>query len=266
MGAFALVFDLVMTAWPAAFVLAFPARPRPTGAGAVQLRRQLALLIAVTAAAAAVVVVGHFLIERPVGLWALCFPLWWLLAMPTLRLKRPDWFTPGPAPAQRVASLRSRMQASPLSPWAWSAPWAVWVAAAAVVISLTRSSAWPEPLLPWLMGAMGGLWLLLGQYGTRWFLLEPEPLDGGGSPELLEAYARLRRFKVFGWFALACAAMLVFTGVALLAAVRAELTTMVVLGAGGGSLLGVAGGALGTYGTVLRGRIVELRRHLEAAG
>lgn len=259
---FNFVFDLVMTGWPLAFAALFPAKPALQDQRLRGYRRRLGWLALATAGAWLLIVLVHLHVSQPYGLWALCFALWFIGAMPVLRIKRTDWHEPSVAASRkRQASLRSRVHVSPISRNAWLAAWTAW--ALLLVATIAQVDLSGDAVLSLFFGAMGAFWLGMGQYGTRWFLLEPEPLDTHGSSDLVAAYERLRRFKVYGWFGLACGSMLVFSAVSLMLALDAGVVPVVVAGAGGGSALGVLGGVFGTYASVLRGRINELRQRLD---
>ncbi len=258
---FRLIFDLGMTVWPFAFVLLFPAKPVLNGERLSKYKRRALLLGIATAAAWCLIALVHSRFSGVHGLWTLCFVLWFGGAMPIMRLKRLDWSAPLPDASARQASLHSRLHASPVPKFWWAVAWCVWLLLLAA--TLATVDAHVQALFPLFFNLMGAFWLIMGQYGLRWFLLEPEPLDAHGSVELRDAYGALRKFKVHGWFGLVIGAMLIFSSVALMIARDAGVVAVVVLGAGGGSLLGVLGGVFGTYASVLRGRIAELRARLD---
>lgn len=259
---FRLMFDLGMTVWPFAFVLLFPARPALDGERLSNYKRRVLWLGLATAAAWCLIALVHTRFSGVHGLWALCFGLWFGGAMPIMRLKRLDWFAPLPEATTRQASLHSRLHASPVHKSWWAVAWCIWLLLLAATLA-TLEALHVQALFPLFFNLMGAFWLIMGQYGLRWFLLEPEPLDSRGSVELRDAYGALRKFKVYGWLGLVIGAMLTFSGVALMIARDAGVVAIVVLGAGGGSLLGVLGGVFGTYASVLRGRIAELRTRLD---
>ena len=75
-----------------------------------------------------------------------------------------------------------------------------------------------------------------------------------------DARAGFRNLKLYGWFALATASMLIFTLPALVLVWLGNqaLVAAIVIGAGGGTLIGVGGGVFGTIASLRRAEINRL--------
>jgi hypothetical protein len=85
-------------------------------------------------------------------------------------------------------------------------------------------------------------------------------MDAGDSPELSRAYADFRRGKMWAWYAMSVVVMIVMTLPALMIASKgAELREAAIwVGAGGGSLAGVLGGAVGVWADLRRAKLNRL--------
>ncbi|MEZ6072437.1 MAG: hypothetical protein R3C10_19785 [Pirellulales bacterium] len=95
--------------------------------------------------------------------------------------------------------------------------------------------------------------------------MNPNPLDTAASPELVEAYRDLRRFRVHMMFGLVHVGF-ALTSLAVAVAVACGVSgeSIGIMGAIIGTLLGVAGGIFGTVAGVRRARITELLTRLSA--
>ena len=128
MASFQLIFDLLMTVWPFAFVVLFPAKPALAGDRLRAYKRRLSWLALATAASWCLIAVMHFSVSQSYPLWTLCFALWFGGAMPIMRDKRRDWRDAHtPHTTTRRASLRSRVHVSPVPAAWWLTAWTVWV-------------------------------------------------------------------------------------------------------------------------------------------
>jgi hypothetical protein len=183
--------------------------------------------------------------------------------MPLLEAKGIGWQRRLPATSTRSAALVRRDIASPVLRFLQIGAWVLWGMLTLATVILLRQNAVPQW---WLLSftLMGAVELALGGWLARQAALEPEPLDPAGSAKLQEAYARLRRLKHWSWHAGTTLGMLLFTGAALLVAWD-EIGNLVVaiwIGAGGGSLLGLAGAVVGVSADLQRARINRHFREL----
>jgi len=198
-------------------------------------------------------------------LWVACFPLWFAGAMPLLQAKDRGW-QPLHRPAGTRAATLQRRDLEPASlQVARKVAWGGWLALLAVTLwaFATRSESWA---FAWtlIFPLMGGGWLAWGAYFGRMATLEPEPIDVSASPELAQGYADFRNFKLWGWFTLSVLAMLAFSTTSLLLALDGSglMTTAIWIGAGGGSMVGVLGGAFGVRADLYRTRLNRLYQDL----
>jgi hypothetical protein len=233
--------------------------------------------------------------------WLWFFPLWFGFAMPAIAQKRPDWRAgafgshgpggmAGAASNLRTASLVNRERQSPVTRPMWAL--ALLVSTLAVGAIAARGMA-PFPLAADAVGASSATeawrteqlgvaqrqqWTLLLVVvaaidlmmlailprGIRRTLAEPEPMDAAGSDELAAVYARQRRRRALGLFWL--------VGVTQPAALGAIFALVVwfpdagslwgLLGGVSGTLIGLCGAIFGTWMTVERARIAEVRARL----
>lgn len=231
--------------------------------------------------------------------WAWFFPLWFFLAMPTILAKNPYWgWTVGGGSASggvRTASLVNRERKNPVTGAMWAVPITLFVLllaaigtrglmpfgvgpypgdsavdpeAARLAQAEAERSSWLLALL--VFSSVYGFLLAILPRSLRRTLAEPEPMDASGSAELAELYDRQRRKRVLGLFW--------GTGVVLPLVVGSFSVLQVwskgpgpsvewgLVGGIGGSLLGVGGAIFGTWMTVERARIAELRAKLDASG
>lgn len=261
MEIFDFAFTLFMISIPA--VLTLFIRPKRTPDDdrrrlAAVLARRLWLATVLTALAFVLLyfwqpVVAYFM-------WLAFFPLWFLLAMPLLRVRNPEW---GPVErgALRSASLVRRDRLPPELLAGWVAVVVLWLfLLCGALLGLTLFAR--GPVQWWLLGfnlaAGAELWLL--HWAMRRSLIEPEPVSSDDSDALLAARASLRRFKLYGWLWLALAVMLIFSLPPLLLIWYGNdaLTWAIVVGAGGGTLVGIGGGMFGTIASLQRAKINRL--------
>ena len=227
---------------------------------------------------------GSFLLSRQYPLggvlpwvarmgWMMFFPLWFVLATPILRAKTGMADESGfrPSDSVRIAGLVNRARKSPLRRSHW------WMFALAAIAGLAAISARALGA-PFENDGLQRAWLMqLAGYASqvlliaailpwvlRRMLLEPEPLDAAGNPDLAQMYDSLRDAKILGLFWMLGIAMpLVFatafsvmcwTGIGEYAAW---------IGAIGGSCIGIAGAGFGVVMGMRRMRIAEFKRDLD---
>ena len=228
--------------------------------------------------------------------WPWFFPLWFFLAMPAIVAKNPHWgWTVGSGSAGggvRTASLVNRERTSPVTRAMWAVPITLFVVilaaiaargllpfgadpyqgdsavdpeAARVAYAETERSRWLLSLI--VFGSVVGFLLAILPRSLRRTLSEPEPMDAAGSRVLSELYAAQRRKRVLGLFW--------GTGVLLPACIGSFTvlqawfplagSTWGLVGGIGGSILGICGASFGTWMTVERAKISEVRARLDAA-
>ncbi|MFN6129488.1 MAG: hypothetical protein ACK57G_01525 [Planctomycetota bacterium] len=222
-------------------------------------------------------------------MWVAFFPLWFGLAMPLVRAKSYDWQPSGHSsstaqteplgPTVRSASLANRAREMPIRSWEWAL--GISLSLACIVWIAMRGLypfANPEAIEPgqvsfyqWALSlstyavCIASQWFFV-PYSVKLSYLEPEPMDSSGSGELQEMYRQHRRQKIrlLYWM----------TGVLLPAFLGTMVAWMVwwpehfqfvgVVGAIGGSVLGIAGGIIGTLMGAQRMRIAEFKSRLDA--
>lgn len=262
---FDIVFNLFMILFPALFSLFI--RVRSDGADedlkrlarVRDLRRQVYIATAATAAAFGILY-GNFSPEIASFMWLSFFPLW-QITLPLLQAKDAGWRPWQPAPMTIGTSVKRKIE--PRLGWRWAISWTLCLAVfAATVLGLLQTEGSP----PWWLGALP-LFGALELAGARWALgralLEPEPIGPYERLELEQAWAKLRRLKTRAWYWGATGAMLAFSLPALLIAWCGEggLTAAIVLGAGGGTMLGVLGAITGIKADLHR---AEIHRRYQA--
>ncbi len=296
-----LVFVPVMLLFPLVFAALVPSRPADDS---VRIKaRGLLLTLAMSTAFLLAIWVGLVVTgpRFPFALilanfwWPWFFPLWFFLAMPAIAAKNPYWgWTVGGGSASggvRTASLVNRERKSPVTRAMWAVPITLFalVLAAIAVRGLLPFGAGAHPgdaavdpeaarvayaeaeRSRWLLslvvfGSVVGFLLAILPRGLRRTLSEPEPMDAAGSSELADLYAQQRRKRVLGLFW--------GTGVVLPCCVGAFSvlqawfplagSTWGLIGGIGGSLLGIGGAIFGTWMTVERAKIAEVRARLDA--
>lgn len=219
--------------------------------------------------------------------WPLFFPLWFGLAWPLMSLKNPTWKgtmhgsaeAPG---AVRTASLTNRVRQSPVTRWMWVAA-VIACSAGPIAIALrglqlfavdstggeaatANSPEYQRWLILLLISATMPINLLAVPGVLRSMLMESEPMDAAGSPELSELYARQRRRRALGMFWL-----MGVLGPASLGAIFALMVWFPNLGSMwgligglGGVLVGCIGSVFGFMMTAERAKIAEVRARLNA--
>lgn len=260
MDIFDTLFTLFMILFPAVFTLFI--KVKTTRHEQPELRRKLtiALWVATGLTAAVYLLLAQWQPAVAFFMWFAFFPLWFLLAMPLLRIRDPGW---GPVTrgAQRSASLIRRDVVPPELRFGWIAITALWglllcASIMGLVLEVSRPAHW------WLLGfnlAAGfELWLLHWAMGRS--LIEPEPVAADETDMISEERERFRRFKLLGWLILATLMMLIFSLPSLLLIWYGNeaLVWAIVIGAGGGSLVGIGGGVFGTIASIKRARINRL--------
>ena len=263
-------FPLSMILFPVIFSLFVRSHPNPrdpdpqaTTARIARLRRRLWLG---TAAAVVLFIVVHSVAPPRWAyfLWILAFPLWFLGTMPLLQAKDRGW-RPVERPPARAATLERRDVTTPGLAVARLLAMIIWLV-------LLLAALWPfaggtaDWTSAWFLmfSAFGAGWLLMGRYATRLSTLEPEPLDAAGSAELARGYESLRRFKVWGWFAVSTMAMLAISVPPVLLARDPEgwLYAAIWVGGGGGAFVGLLGGVFGIMTDIRRTRLNRLYQDL----
>jgi len=263
-------FPLSMILFPLIFSLFVRSHPDPrdpdpkaTVARVARLRRWLWM----GTAAAVFVFLGAYLFISPRGasfLWILAFPLWFAITVPLLQAKDRGWLMTE-RPQARAATLERRDVAPSGLAIVRLLAWILWLALFVLALwpFLTGQSEWNTA---WFLmfSAFGAGWLLMGGLGTRLSVLEAEPMDVGGSPELARGYESLRRYKIWGWFGVSTMAMLAFSLPPVLLARDPEgwLYAAIWVGAGGGAFVGLLGGVFGVTADVRRTRLNRLYQDL----
>ncbi len=263
---YSIFFDTAFICTPYLLTIVFPAKPKLAGKVADEVRRKTLYLLAATVASLAIMLAAHrfYTGSGNLALWVLFFPLWFLGAMRIMPLKRPSWFAINQKGSNiRTATLTSRLSSSPIPSAAWLLIWLLPVVSTIFVLLNIDDLRDMTNMAPLFMLTGAYFWAGLGNYGARWFLVEPEPMDKDNSEELTLAYERLRKVKLWGWYCVVGAATGIFCAVAVFTLLEFALTSIVWTGAGGGTLVGIFGGVYGTYCTILRGRTNELRVKLE---
>lgn len=188
------------------------------------------------------------------------FVLWFVFAGPALQARQPG-YRPMPHPGSpepvRSASLVRRDSSCPISRGAWILGWTLFgLCSGAIAWSIAQGA--PAMLVLGL-----GFWLGMGVVGSRSSLIEAEPMDAAGSPELAEAWASLRRFKSWIFYVAGLLGTVCFAGVAVMTVYAPDVAGM--SGAVIGTAGGIAGGVFGTMASVRRARINELLQKLGAS-
>jgi hypothetical protein len=253
------VFTLFMILFPALFTLFV--RTAADSEKSLQGRKLARLLWLFTGIAVAVYLsVSRWQPQAAYFMWFSFFPLWFLLAMPLLRVRNPGW---GPLErgARRSASLVRRDLLPAEFRVGWIAITALWgllfcVSVAGLAVAVSKPAQWW--LLVFNLAAGGELWLL--HWAMRRSLIEPEPASPGDSEELRAERESFHRFKLHGWLGVAASTMLVFSLPSLLLIWYGEaaLAWAIGIGAGGGTLIGIGGGVFGTLASIRRAKINRL--------
>lgn len=204
------------------------------------------------------------------------FPLWFGLAMPLLQASRPEaasafhsmYKGSESKPRQvRSASLTKRSPVSHVPRYAYFLLHSIWILGSIIcVYSIWAQHAELSAVNPryWLMPAlslpMAMMIALIMPACLRALAAEPEPLDGEQSPELMDAYARLRAVKIKGFFGLfTCMALLMSAMPVVMLWWGVDGRFLGMVGATAGSSLGIAGAV---FGTLMGNRRMHINRLL----
>lgn len=300
---FMLIFVPVMLLFPLVFAALVPNR---TADDSARIKaRWLMLTLAMGTAALLAIWVGlvltglrfDFAIVIAGFWWPWFFPLWFFLAMPAIVAKNPYWgWTVGGGAASsgvRTASLVNRERTSPVTRamWAVAITFFVLILTAIAARGLSPFGVGPYPgdsavdpeaarvayadaeRSRWILslvvfGSAFGFVLAVLPRSLRRTLSEPEPMDAVGSAELAQLYAAQRRKRVLG----------LFWGIGVVLPACIGLFSVLqawfpndgsmwgLIGGIGGSILGICGAIFGTWMTVERAKISEVRARLDAAG
>ena len=245
--------------------------------------------LAACSVAALLLALGLWLLflRNPATFWMLnsCtflfFPLWFLLAMPTLAAKNPLWNQTGADEPVRTASLVPRQQMNPIPSRLQALPWIV-IGLFFLVISARGLAPFPlqsdgnqlqlaaqQQRSQWLgflicFSAVAVGWLFLVPMIQRAALMEPEPMDAKGSQELSDLYQQYRQRRVRGLFGLLAIGMPLLFGLSFCLAIwlpHRQSQIGLVFGLLG-SLVGVAGAIFGSWMTMERLKIAEAKQRL----
>lgn len=219
--------------------------------------------------------------------WVLFFPLWFALAIPTVRAKNPMMLTCGSdatvemGEPTRTASLANRQKEPVLQRWEWmvgatlSLLCVAWIASRAAYPFAIPGDKAPSQvtLMHWLLAFTTFTLVTL----LQWSLLrvsiglsslEPEPLDTNGSEELIAMYRQHRHSKVRILYWTTGVVLPVFLGVMIGWMVwwPHQSRVLGMIGGLGGCVLGITGGVLGATMGLQRERINQTRAKLNATG
>lgn len=199
----------------------------------------------------------------------------------------------GGAADVRSASLINRERRNPVAPWLWAIPTLVFMLALGA-ISARGMQPFPtgtesggavaaSAAEPWRLTDLGkterSRWvfvlsiyavvllpqLIMLPWLLRRALLEAEPMATRGAAELTVLYDRQRRKRVLGlfWALGVLTPGLLGVVLALLVWFPNDGRLWGLIGGVGGSLVGICGGIFGTWMTVERGKIAEVKARLE---
>ncbi len=261
MDVFDFGFTLFMILFPAVFTLFFrPKQPLDDArrARVLVLGRRLwagtgVALLACVALYVWQPAVAYFM-------WLAFFLLWFLLAMPLLQTRNPEW---GPIRrgTVRSASLVPRDRLPPELVAGWISVTVLWLLLLCVaLLGVTLFAQGPARwwLLLFNLAAGAELWIL--HWAMRRSMIEPEPVSPLDNDAIRVERENFHRFKLYGWLWLALAVMLIFSVPPLLLIWYGDgvLTWAIVVGAGGGTLVGIGGGVFGTIASLKRAKINRL--------
>ena len=128
--------------------------------------------------------------------WSASEAVWFGLVVPLVRRGRPEYEPVPVAPrgSTRTALLAGRRPGGSLPRWVWGVGWSVFAVCITIVALI------PETEKRWLLlYGMSVIWLMHAYWAARDGSIrpEPEPIADRASPDLLAAYARLRRLKAW---------------------------------------------------------------------
>lgn len=266
MDAFDFVFPLIMILFPAGFTLFVSTKPASEAAADDDRRSRITGLTRRlwiwTGVAVAVYVGLYFELALPLVrfMWVAFFPLWFALAMPLLRAKDPGW---GPVlrSSVRAARLVRRDKLPAVITRIWiivAAIWAILTGVTVIGLALPNPGAQYWWVICFSLAAGIELWFL--HWVMRRSLIEAESVPPSETAEIRQAREQLRNLKLYGWTAAAAVTMLIFSIPPLLIVWLGDqaLTAAIVVGAGGGALAGIGGGAFGVLADLRRARINRL--------
>lgn len=208
--------------------------------------------------------------------WLLFFPLWFGIAMPISKLLFTD-LQPAVPPEQqkRTASLGNRQRKNPIQWWHWGLSSTVCTGFLIATLWIGRNidqSTWtPQQGFLWFWGILGYPTLVVFTYAVLYFgvrasLAEPEPLDSEGNVELQKLYDDARSNRALSMFWLLGFLQPVFFGVCLFLSTWIHSNYLIgILGATGGTLLGLAGSWAGVNATLQRLKIARFKMQLESS-
>ena len=273
---FNIAFPIVMILAPLTFTLAIRPRWSSDAIRDVAQRRLALLAVGTLAALGLFALLWWILGDMARFSWFLFFPLFFGLAMPAVVARNADWAGPhAGSPVRRSASLVSRQREPSAPRWMWIVAIGVGALAVGLIAARPLGPSFDDAARRSMILALalqvicGGTLVAVLALCLPMLRREPEPMDSAGSPELVEAYASLRRFRTncFVWlFGVGMTAMvaLINVGVAWAGALGSRPALVLTLaGAIGGPLLGLLGAVLGTTAGVRRVRINALLRELE---
>jgi hypothetical protein len=261
------LFPAFMILFPLGFTLFAGRHPERASDEGTQLMRRL---WSVTLAAITIHIAVVALTETDPEAWRLlraAWPvgfgtgsfmvIWFGFAMKALQARQPGYRNlpnPGSPEPVRSASLTPRDTTSPVPRGAWFAGWAVFgLCAGATGWALLQGV--PSMLILGL-----AFWLGMGVFGSQASLTEAEPMDTAGSPELAEAWGRLRSFKAWCFYGMGLIGTIGFAAVAVITVFAPGVAGM--SGAIFGTAGGIAGGVFGTMASVRRARVNALLQEL----
>ena len=287
---FSILYVPLMLALPLGIVLLMP--QRLTQAPQLALARSQLIKLIVATALALAVWLGVLLASVPMPdgplrvtanfAWVLFFPLWFGLAMPTVRARNPVWGGAlagerGSGDSVRTASLVPRAKEHPIRRRHWAFVALVLLGLLAAVAARGLRPFGEDGLdqaqrTRWLASLMVFVPILLVTFAVvprslRRAHQEPEPLDEGGSAELVEMYRSRRLGMVRGMFWLLGFALPVFLGGMMAVGVwwPTFASELGLVGGLGGAAIGVAGAAFGCWMSFQRVRIAEAKTRLDAS-
>ncbi len=208
--------------------------------------------------------------------WLLFFPLWFGIAMPIARLLFAVLQPAIPLEQQkRTASLVNRQRKNPIQWWHWGLSTVACTGLLFATLWIGRhidQSTWtPQQSFLWFWGMLGYPALVIFTYAVLYFgvrasLAEPEPLDSHGNVELQKLYDDARSNRALSMFWLLGFLQPVFFGVCLFLSTWIQSNNLIaILGATGGTLLGLAGSWAGVNATLQRLKIARLKMRLESS-
>lgn len=229
-------------------------------------RRQL--LSATIVALALLLLIGWFLSINTHHYWIsgvipfieglFWIPLWFVFGMKALRLQFPEIQAVQTRPVRR-ASLTPRQPLTRKMHWINVSGWAFWMILLLLTVLGLMRHEWKQSwLAAFHLSAL--FWLIGSRYLSKTIVFEPEPLPENPSEDLQSAYRRFRQQRQQGLMVMGLAAAFISALPPTLLAwyPQTGLKTAILVGAGGGTLLGVFGGIIGTWASIQRLRLARL--------